>query len=333
MDHNDFIHKNKDLYINFINKHNITQCEKRKLLNYLKLKNKFYIHREINLLFNTFYSYAIKHNINQLLRLQSLLLHFISYTKIKNILSILSKNQKKIVYDTEIFDIILKKNKIFKKNIDEYKVCSTWNYAIELLYLELNKLKNSNLENSNIKYLDIGCGNGAKTLLFQHLFKLSKNNVFGTDIATWGPYQKNKKTLPFQFKLINNNKLDFKDNSFDLITCILTLHHIKEMDKIIREIKRILKNGGIFLLIEHNAYTDYDKLIIDIEHLLYSAIYDKKENYIQNPDYIQCYNKYEWNFIFEQYGFKCEKMDTLVFDNEHQSRYDNIYYSFYSISK
>jgi hypothetical protein len=105
------------------------------------------------------------------------------------------------------------------------------------------------------------------------------------------------------------------------------------MDKIILEIKRILKNDGLLLLIEHNTYTDCDKLIINIQHLLYSALYDKKKNYIENPDYIQCYNKYEWNFIFEHYGFICKKMDVLVFDNEHQSGYDNIYYTFYKIKK
>jgi ubiquinone/menaquinone biosynthesis C-methylase UbiE len=330
---NDFIIKNHDSYINFIKKYkNITECEKKKILNYLKLKNKFYTHK-INLLFHTFYTYSIKNDINQLLRLQSLLLHFINYSKIKKILSILSISKNKLIYDTEIFNIIMNQDIIFKKYFDQFKVCNTWNYAIQTLFLEWIKIKNNNLLSSSVKYLDIGCGNAVKTLLFQNLFKLSKNNIYGTDIETWGPYKENKKKLPLKFKLIYNNKLDFKDNSFDFITCILTLHHVKELDKIILEIKRILKNDGIFLLIEHNAYTDYDKLIIDIEHLLYSALYDKKKNYIENPDYIQCYNKYEWNFILKKYGFICEKNDVLVFDNEHQSTYDNIYYNFYKIKK
>ena len=342
MKEQDLIDKNKHNYQLFIkNYDSISNCEKKRIANYLKLKNTFYIPQKSNLQISTFYNNSLKYCSQEILRLQSLFLHFISYKKINIILKVLYS--KKNNTDQEIFNIIQNdKDEKHNKQFNKYKACSTWKYAVENLAIEWLKIKNG--QNSNhghsshsshrtsnpVKYLDIGCGNGSKTLLFESLFGFSKNNVFGTDIAKWGPYAaNNKKKLPFQFELISNNKLNFADNTFDFITCILTLHHIEEMEKIILEIKRILKNGGIFLLIEHNIYTDYDRMIVDIEHLLYSAIYDKKTDYIENPDYMKCYNKYEWNYIFDGFNFISIKSDILVFDNEHQSRYDNVYYVFY----
>ena len=337
----DIIDKNKSNYLTFIKNYDtVSICEKKRIFNYLKLKNSFYTPKKSNLQISTFYNNASKDCVQEILRLQSLFLHFISYKKINLILKVLFSQKNNT--DQEIFNIINnnnnnsnsnKDNKLFKQ-CNKYKTCSTWKYAVENLSIEWLKIKNSHKATNSIKYLDIGCGNGNKTLLFESLFHFSKNNVFGTDISKWGPYSSdNKKKLPFQFELIQKNKLNFEDNTFDFITCILTLHHIEEMEKIILEIKRVLKNGGIFLLIEHNVYTDYDRLIVDIEHLLYSAIYDKKTNYIENPEYMKCYNKYEWNYIFDSFNFRSKKSDVLVFENEHQLRYDNVYYTFYENHK
>jgi ubiquinone/menaquinone biosynthesis C-methylase UbiE len=178
--------------------------------------------------------------------------------------------------------------------------------------------------------LDIGCGDGKKTSLFSKYVKVASQNIYCTDIETWGPYQKNKKELECKFKYIENNKLNYLDNEFDIITCILTLHHIQNMEDFIKEIYRIIKPGGYLLLIEHSIYTDYDRLFVNMQHLLFSALYDGKKDYVKNPDYIYCYNMYEWNFILEKNGFKFKKEDVVVFKNEYNINYDNIFYGFFT---
>lgn len=47
-----------------------------------------------------------------------------------------------------------------------------------------------------------------------------------------------------------NGKLDFSNNSFDLITCFGVLHHIPNVSKIINEFTRVLKPGGYLLMRE-----------------------------------------------------------------------------------
>jgi SAM-dependent methyltransferase len=136
----------------------------------------------------------------------------------------------------------------------------------------------------------------------------------------------------FHFKYILNDKLDFPDNSFDIITCFFVLHHILDLDKIMKEIRRVLKPGGYILILEHDNHDDYDNILLDILHLLYGIYVDKNKLYLKNPDYAQYYNFMEWDYIFQKYGFKYIKSNYLFQEISHVVRYDNIYYAFYQKS-
>jgi len=65
--------------------------------------------------------------------------------------------------------------------------------------------------------------------------------------------------------------------------------------------------------------------------MLYSALYDKQTNYIENPIYMKCYNDNEWNYIMNKNKFIYETKNILNFGNEYilKNKYDNIYYAFY----
>lgn len=323
---------NEHEYINFINNNNLlTSCQKKELINYFKLNYNNYIEPNSNNQFNFYIKNIIENNdIEEMCRIKLLLNHFVNYNITEKIINKIIKNNKST--DTNIINYIIKYNKQFEKITDKYQICDKWTYSIEYLsQLYLYKYIPKNIKINNIKYLDIGCGSGKKTILFSKYLNLTKENTHGTDIKTWGPYQKNKYKLPFTFKYIENNKLNYQDNSFDIITCILTLHHVENLESFIKEIYRILKNNGILILIEHCVYKDNDRIIINIQHMLYSALYDKQKNYIENPIYMQCYNDNEWNYIMNKNKFICETKNILNFGNEYilKNKYDNIYYAFY----
>jgi len=46
--------------------------------------------------------------------------------------------------------------------------------------------------------------------------------------------------------------LPFKDNIFDLILCINVLEHVMDIDKALRELHRVLKEGGVLLVVVVN---------------------------------------------------------------------------------
>lgn len=94
----------------------------------------------------------------------------------------------------------------------------------------------------NLKILDIGCGTGAN---FKILEKFGK--VTGVDSS--------KEALKFCHKRGFNNvrlgkaeRLDFKNESFDLISALDVLEHLEDDQKALREFYRVLKKGGQVLI-------------------------------------------------------------------------------------
>jgi ubiquinone/menaquinone biosynthesis C-methylase UbiE len=335
--------KNKNEYINYIEKNFlITQCEKKEIINIFNNKFKFYVDQDSNKQIITFFKESINnHNIEEITRLQLLLQHFVNFNISEKTIEYL-KTKKIKLNDTDIINFIIKQindnntkdTKDTKDNIKENikdTSCDKWFSSIQSLSLIYNLyFKPKEIENKKIKFIDICCGSGKKTTFFSKSLYLSKENTYCTDIQTWGPYKnKNKIKIPYQFKYINDGKLDYEDNYFDLTTCILSLHHIKNLNEFIKEIYRITKPGGYFLLIEHSVENDYDRLFINIQHMFYSVFYDKKENYLENVEYTYCYNMYEWNYIMYKNKFYLKKEDPLSFGNKFNYKYDNIFYAFY----
>ncbi len=57
-----------------------------------------------------------------------------------------------------------------------------------------------------------------------------------------------------------NGKLIFNENSFDLITCFGTLHHVPNVSFVVKELYRVLKPGGYLLIREPiNSMGDWTK--------------------------------------------------------------------------
>ena len=318
---------NKNEYIKFINELDIINCHKVHLIK--NFNKKHTIFPKTNNLFKTFITTAKKeNNLFQLFRLQLLLKHFISTKLLKSVNKIYFNNIDKTINDCQIFDYIIDKidnnNKIYIR-----KRCPRWDF---ILYNVITDYKKIIKKSDNIKYLDIGCGDFKKTLKIKKFLNLEKENVHGTDLKTWGPYKENKIKLDFKFKFefIINNKLKYDDNTFDLITCIYTLHHVEKLELFLKEINRVLKKNGHLILIEHDVVSDYDRIIIELEHLLYITISEKKtKNYINKRDYMLLFNKFEWDFLLKKHGFKFEIYNLIYTEQEYNINYNNSYYAIY----
>lgn len=93
--------------------------------------------------------------------------------------------------------------------------------------------------------LDIGCGYNAELLnRLIHKFK-NVNSAIGLDLAV------NKASDSQKIRLIEgdlNQPLSLPDNTFDLVTATAVLEHIDNYSRLINEIHRVLKPGGILFL-------------------------------------------------------------------------------------
>lgn len=97
------------------------------------------------------------------------------------------------------------------------------------------------------KLLDIGSGTG---YLINMLKKYKATAEFyGLDLSEeMINISKSKNIKDAEFILGSANKLPFNDNTFDIVTCIQSFHHYPYPDEAMKEVYRVLKKGGIYIL-------------------------------------------------------------------------------------
>ncbi|CEQ26122.1 MerR family transcriptional regulator [Paraclostridium sordellii] len=99
------------------------------------------------------------------------------------------------------------------------------------------------------KVLEIGCGNGA--LWSKNIDLLDKDiSITLTDVCE-DMINNAKKSLSnysyiFDFEIVDPSNIPFENESFDLVIANHMLFYMKDLDKVLKEIKRVLKVGGYF---------------------------------------------------------------------------------------
>ena len=130
-------------------------------------------------------------------------------------------------------------------------------------------------------YLDFGCGDCKLVKLFGESINIKSENMYGADIESWGEYDtKKRKDLGIKFvELKPNKKYNFKDDMFSVISCMMVLHHIDNLDFCLKELNRIMKIGGYLYITEHMIVNYLEKMLVDIEHSIYEIAYRDNSEY------------------------------------------------------
>lgn len=108
-----------------------------------------------------------------------------------------------------------------------------------------------NIENA----LEIGCGNGNGTKLIKKYFSAKNIIAIDLDKKMINIALKRNSDTSVTFKVMDAAKLDFPDNYFDAVFDLGVIHHISEWKNCIKEVHRVLKPGGEFILEELSLET------------------------------------------------------------------------------
>lgn len=231
--------------------------------------------------------------------------------------------KKKNTTDIEIYETLF-------RDVPKDSAASVLDYSKEFIaeYL-VNIFKNLKVAPTSL--LDIGCGNCIMTRDLGKALDISNSNIYGADVP--GEFElKWAESRPREIKFveIRNNKLQF-NRKFDLITCMMVLHHVPEnvLMQYIKDIYALLNTGGIFVIKEHDCFNAADYMIADIEHSLFIAkeafalrgerklsaesmrrIFDQKMTYK---------DRFTWRLMMHQVGFKC------IYENVFDAGLSNTY--------
>ena len=126
--------------------------------------------------------------------------------------------------------------------------------------LELNRITNENfleylgnLHNKNI--CEVGSGLGVLTTIIANINKDSFITGIEISKANYEVALKNTHACP-NIKLLNDDFLDnkFREGEFDVTFCRYVLEHVSDAQKVVDEMIRITKKGGIIICQENDLY-------------------------------------------------------------------------------
>jgi 2-polyprenyl-6-hydroxyphenyl methylase/3-demethylubiquinone-9 3-methyltransferase len=150
----------------------------------------------------------------------------------------------------------------------------------------------------DLNVLDIGCGGG-----FTCEFIAKKGaTVSGIDLSDVSieaaKIHAKESDLIIDYRGGTAENLPYEDDRFDVITCIDVLEHVEDVAKVIAEVKRVLKPGGVFLFDSINK-TFKSKLI-----MIWLLEYIKKEIPKGTHDWNMFINPFQMTGYLEKKGFK-----------------------------
>jgi len=174
--------------------------------------------------------------------------------------------QKNEMSDPDIYDLLYKlvHDEGCQIKLDVYSK-STWRMRAESRASDVVRLLPKSFQPNSL--LDIGCSEGSITEQLCGQLGINAADAHGCDVQSM--FNRQTRAGPssnltsggdrFQFILLDSEdscSLPLDNNSKSLVTCLMSLHHIRDADKMISEIFRVLQPGGVCVIREHDFPED-----------------------------------------------------------------------------
>jgi len=191
-----------------------------------------------------------------------------------------------------------------------------FHFRASRLYFAVRQLKEK-----KGKLLDIGCGAGDFPEAFNYY--LPNLKITAIDLSKKAIEKAKKRNIKAKFIVASAEKLPFKDNSFDVVTCFDVLEHVKSPEKMLGEIQRVLKPGGTL-----QSFVPTEDNVFSPEGFLIKLGWKAKEIYGGHP---QHYSYGKVKKMFKENGFEIKKIRW----GEHFTNQiiEIIYFTFISLRK
>jgi SAM-dependent methyltransferase len=108
--------------------------------------------------------------------------------------------------------------------------------------------------------LDVGCGVGSLHSLLRGMV----GSLSGVDVSSASVAQARADNRDVDYGAFDGRRFPFEDGGFDLVTAICVMHHVApaEWTHFIREMRRVVRPGGLVCIIEHNPLNPLTRLAV-----------------------------------------------------------------------
>jgi SAM-dependent methyltransferase len=242
-----------------------------------------------------------------------------------------------LVFKLKYIKKIINDQQIIKKFRNKENLPQKYGYALDERVVEYPWILSKIFISEKINLLDAGSALNFKEILNHDILKNKKITIVNLNPEENCFWQKG---ISYVFADIRD--MPFKNNLFDLITCISTLEHVGmdnilytknlkykekkvfDFEKAIFDLKRVLKKGGrILITVPFGKYQNFNRF-----QQFDSNLINKVIKVFQPKNFEICYYKYTkngWNVSDEQSFKNCEYFDILntkYFDKKNSLGFD-----------
>jgi SAM-dependent methyltransferase len=110
------------------------------------------------------------------------------------------------------------------------------------------------------RMLDVGCGVGE----IHPVVRPMAGRLCGVDVSAASVTQARRRNPDVDYKIYDGESLPYDAGSFDLAIAICVLHHVppQRWPTFLREMRRVVRPGGLICLIEHNPFNPLTRLAV-----------------------------------------------------------------------
>lgn len=132
------------------------------------------------------------------------------------------------------------------------------------------KVRNLLPQGEDMVYLDLGCGDGSKTL--ERAAVIGTKRFTGVELEQSKVDEARKKKIKI-YKVDLNQKWPFASSSIDCITATEVIEHLVDLDRFLSEIKRVLKPNGTIIISSENLAAYHNILALLLGNQPYTGPY------------------------------------------------------------
>lgn len=191
------------------------------------------------------------------------------------------------------------RREILKQFLQEWPVSQSFSRVAEIIAFRQFKMKKP--------ICDLGCGDG---LFTEVLFGKKKGTVkAGIDISPKGVGRASERRVYQQVRIADAINLPYPDQSFTTVFSNSSLEHMRNLDKVLLEINRVLKKEGEFIFLVPSQYLDdYFLLSVIFKNLrLFKIAKFTAKMRHRFFKHLHLFGPKKWERKIKKKGFKMEK--------------------------